>query len=447
MKKFVSFLLALVMCLFVAACGNGETAKDPPDNTGGTEQNGGGQNSGSQDDPGDNDTDPGINTEDINVADKLNKLVKSFWSGDTMYDETVLLVAETDASGNVVSAPKAKLMFAPTEIVEVKQYNISTKLPEKIHAETSYKIEDGYLVATGENTELPYVTDKAISGEQPFPGVPQNAMIPSTDTGLYLPFCEDGGIIKKQLYVTYKHAPVSTDTLPEFAGNNLPHAITKLVNKEDLELFIYGDSISTGANSSGYLELEPNLDPWFRLVRKNLENCYGGKVTLKNYSVGGWTSKQGVDGGPNGGKTQLGLAALFKDQNNLKGYKPDLAIIGFGMNDATLNVGIANYKENITSIIDTIRKQNADCDIILLGTMLANPKAKDQCKNQTEYSQSLNSVADGYKGVTVVDVGKVHRAILDSGKLYTEISANNVNHPNDFTTRMYAMAILNALVK
>ena len=218
----------------------------------------------------------------------------------------------------------------------------------------------------------------------------------------------------------------------------------KLKKQEPLELFIYGDSISTGANSSGYLQMEPGLKPWFNLVKDNLEACYGGKITLKNLSVGGWTSNNGVEGGTVN-KVQAGLAAQFK--NKLKDYYPDLAVIGYGMNDATLNVGIEKFKQNIKSMIDTIRKQNPDCDIILLGTMLANPKAKDQCKNQAEYSDSLADVAKGYKGIAVVNVGKVHKAILDTGKIYTEMSANNVNHPNDFTTRMYASAILSALVK
>ena len=86
-------------------------------------------------------------------------------------------------------------------------------------------------------------------------------------------------------------------------------------------------------------------------------------------------------------------------------------------------------------------------DIILLGTMLANPASPTHAKNQAEYSESLNEVAAAYGGVAVIDVGKIHKVILDSGKNYTSVSANNVNHPNDFTTRMYATAILAALVK
>ena len=99
------------------------------------------------------------------------------------------------------------------------------------------------------------------------------------------------------------------------------------------------------------------------------------------------------------------------------------------------------------SMIATIRARNPECDIILVGTMLANPKALNQAKNQTEFSAYLSRVANQYEGVAVVDVGLLHQDILDAGKHFTEISSNNVNHPNDFMTRVYAMHLLTALIE
>lgn len=275
----------------------------------------------------------------------------------------------------------------------------------------------------------------------------KNTIIPSTTNGLYLPFTETSGIVKKQLSVTYKHAAATTDVLPAYESETLRKTLAKLKKKQKVELFVYGDSISTGANSSGYLQISPKLDPWYDLVAQNLTACYGGKVNVTNYAVGGWTSREGVNGGTVAGSPRPGLRGLFLDANHLKDYKPDLAVIGFGMNDASIGLGIPTYVANLKTMIDAVRKQNPDCDIILLGTMLANPAARDQAKNQAEYSESLYDLASSYGGVAVVNVGKVHKAILDSGKIYTSISANNVNHPNDFTTRMYAMSILRALVK
>lgn len=70
--------------------------------------------------------------------------------------------------------------------------------------------------------------------------------------------------------------------------------------------------------------------------------------------------------------------------------------------------------------------------------MLANPQAKDQSKNQKEYSALNVKIAQLYEHVACVDVGAMHQDILDSGKKYMDITGNNVNHPNDFMARVYA---------
>ena len=42
---------------------------------------------------------------------KVYRYTQPFWAGNTIYDESVMLVAEIDDKGNVISAPKAKLLF------------------------------------------------------------------------------------------------------------------------------------------------------------------------------------------------------------------------------------------------------------------------------------------------------------------------------------------------
>jgi hypothetical protein len=79
--------------------------------------------------------------------------------------------------------------------------------------------------------------------------------------------------------------------------------------------------------------------------------------------------------------------------------------------------------------------------------MLANPLAKNQSKNQTEYTEYLVKLAKNYENVAVVDIGAMHQDILHAGKHYTEMSSNNVNHPNDFFARIYAMNLLSSLIE
>ena len=396
---------------------------------------------------------------------KFKKYAQPFWVGNTMYDESIMLVAKTDAKGNIIEAPRAKLLFNAEKIESVTWYfheNNGSQIKTFTEG-VDFTYENGYIVAIGNivhndilekdefSTNMPYVTDKMLTGEQQFPGLTLQSDIPSKTNGLCLPFTEGHQIVQMQLSVTYVHDEgLWSGSVPKYLGDTtLQKTLSKLKNKEEVNVLVFGDSISTGANSSSVLGITPNLPTWPQMFVEGLSSYYGGKVNLKNTSVGGWTSSNGIGGGTGwvaGVQVQKpGLATQFVN-GELKGYRPDIAIIGFGMNDATLGLSIDTFCNNIMSMIKTIRQQNADCEIILLGTMLANPMAKNQSKNQTEYTEYLAKLAKNYQNVSVVDIGAMHQDLLDMGKYYTEMSSNNVNHPNDFFARVYAMNLLSTLI-
>ena len=66
-----------------------------------------------------------------------------------MYDETVLFVAETDAAGNVISAPQAKLIFPAERIVEMKRYSPDSDTPVLFSEGEDYVCSRDTLVAEG----------------------------------------------------------------------------------------------------------------------------------------------------------------------------------------------------------------------------------------------------------------------------------------------------------
>ncbi len=442
-KKLLAFVLVCAILVSVAACTGSQATTGTGDPT----------------------TTAPISTPKKEPTMILNDLVKPFWTNSTMYDESVMLIAKTDADGNVIEAPKAKLLFAAESIQAVTWYfheNNGGKTVTFTEG-VDFTYQDGYITAIGSITHndilgkdeftgtMPYVTDKQLTGEQQFPKLTLISDIPSKTEGLYLPFTEGYQIVQMQLSVSYTHAENAWNgSVPAYLGSSgLAHTVEKLKNKETVELFVYGDSISTGANSSSILGIAPNMGTWMQLLAENLGSWYGAKVNLTNKSVGGWTSSNGVGGG-NGWVSgqpvnQMGLSDLFAS-GDLRGYVPDVAIIGFGMNDATMGLSLDTYCNNIIRMIDELRRHNPDCDIILLGTMLANPMAKNQSKNQTEYTSYLSKVADRYENVSVVDIGAMHQNLLGSGKHYTEMSGNNVNHPNDFMARVYAMNLLASFI-
>ena len=407
----------------------------------------------------------GVPSSSEETTEKADTLVKNFWDSDVMYDETVILVAETDEGGEIVSLPAGNLLFKADEILEVKQYfHADNAGVVSFKQGVDYEYADGRITAKGTlkediegkktsvETSMPYITDRQWKGLDVFPGCgTTNTGIPSSEGDWQIPYTESYQIVQMQISVTYRHTEKWTKSVPAYQGETLSRVVSKLKRKEKTEILIFGDSISTGSNSSSILGIAPNLQPWYELMRENLARRYGAEVSLTNKSMGGWTSAQGVSDAENEGwvkgqlVNQTGLPKLLETE--LSTYSPDLAIIGFGMNDATLNIGLNAYANNIKKMIDCIRARNADCDIILLGTMLANPQAKDQSKNPKEYSALNVKIAQLYEHVACVDVGTMHQDILDSGKKYMDITGNNVNHPNDFMARVYAMNLLSALVE
>lgn len=364
-----------------------------------------------------------------------------FWKTDKIVDESILLVS----NGN--EAAEGELLFAPDKIESVVSYNPYEEKTVVYTEGEDYVVEGKKIKAVSK--KMPFMTEDQLSGKDKMSGF-DYSQIPSTDKGLYLPFTESTGFIEKQIFVTYIHTQKWNKETPAYAGDKLSNLAKKIAKKEKINLFVYGDSISTGANSSGYLNVYPNKPSWPQAIRKGLADQFGTEVELVNKAVGGWTSENAVKsqesiGWVNG--KQISQAGIKVTLEEMPDYKPDLAVIGFGMNDATMGISKTVYRAYMQKIIKTIKDRNSDCEFILLGTMLANPKAYNQSKNQISYYDELLKIAEGDDKITSVNIGKMHEDLLDSGKKYADMTSNNVNHPNDFMASVYAMNILSLLIK
>ncbi len=451
--------LRLLACLlaFVLGCGGLFACNEGVDNS---SHSGGGTD-------GENNEIYGSSEAEKEQAMKEDRLVAPFWKSDVMYDETVILVATTDDDGNITALPSAKLLFKAEEILEVKQYfhqNNGNQIKTFTQG-VDYTYADGVITAVGTigedvfgapivNTAVPYVTDKQAKGIEAFPGLGTTTGIPSSEGNWDIPFSEGYQIVQMQLSVTYRHNGEWTGAKPAYQGDALSNVVNKLKSKQTTEIFIFGDSVATGANSSSLLGVEPYLAPWFTLMANKLSRHYVAKVNLTNKSVGGWTSSNGVSFVASGGwingtyVEQVGLLKLFETE--LAEYKPDLAILHFGLNDATLGVTAQVYYQNLCRMIDCIKTRNPSCDIIILGSLIANPEAKNQSKDLTPYVKVNDVLATRiYQDANVIswDVGAIHQDLLAAGKKYLDMTGNNVNHPNDFIARIYAMSLLSLLIE
>ncbi|MBB6734380.1 DUF5722 domain-containing protein [Cohnella zeiphila] len=339
-----------------------------------------------------------------------------FWQGDTVVNESVLMVDQGDG------LPEGRFMYPPTEIVSVKNARLDTEYEEGV----DWTFEDGAFRLTAQS-RIPYMTED----EMVLPEYIPNESMPRLGGGAVL-YREGSFFHDRQIVITYKHVGAWNGPVPKFDEASLPKTIGKLRAGAPVKLALYGDSISVGANASGYTGVPPYLPIWGRMTANALERYYHTDITFVNPSVGGTTSTWGKDH----------AAALVASEH------PDLVIIAFGMNDGS-GTGIGDgvrpsvFKENIRSIIDTVRAVNPAAEFILVGTTLPNPETffLDQ---QPYYNAALNELASGMEGVAAANLTGVHAELLKT-KSFGDMTGNNINHPNDFLSRWYAQFVFGML--
>lgn len=326
------------------------------------------------------------------------------WEGDTVYNETLMFVGETEAP----------LLYYPDKIISVLSYDLKTEYVEG----EDYTVRDGKIVLT-ENTKIP-----SFSLEEYYPkeAVPGKCFASTVEGHPYIFFSEGSVIFQRQIHVTYTHGDKWQGFIPEKC-EKFPNFFEKASNGERVKVLFYGDSISTGANSSGRVNCEPYAETWFDMVIGSMKKYFkNDNIECVNTSVGGKNTEW----------------ALENVKERAIDISPDIMFLAFGMNDAgrTPEVETALIKR----IIDEFSAACPKCDIALVAPMLPHFRLRGFWGNQKNFEASFASLCDGYQNVGLIPVTSVHGAVLEK-KRYYDMTGNNVNHPNDFLARIYAQTI------
>lgn len=340
-----------------------------------------------------------------------------FWNGTTMYNEAVMMVSENE------EIPAATLLFEPEQILSVRSARLDREYLENV----DWVFEKGVLKLTPDSA-IPVMTAQDIYFDAYLPEL----TMPKNGGGAVI-YREGSFFHDRQIVVTYTHkAGQWKGPVPKPAKKALPGTFEKLENGDALSMILFGDSISVGANASGYTGVAPHLPIWGQLVANELERYYGAHISFHNPSVGGTTSAWGVE------QVETMVAAKL----------PDLVIIAFGMNDGS-GSGIGDgvrpetFQQNIRSMIQSIRDKNANAEFILVGTTLPNAETFffDQ---QPFYYDVLAEIASEVPGVAAANMTGVHEELLRH-KRFLDMTGNNINHPNDFLSRWYAQFVAEML--
>ena len=338
---------------------------------------------------------------------------KPVWLGDTVYEESLVIVEDENG------LKYGKLLYEPTEIIRVNDYTLT-----KTYEESEYRVEGKKFIMSDTST-MPYFTyDQYYNADiSDLVGLQQ---MDGNVSGKKILFTESAGLVKYHVNVTYKHADKWEGKVNTYQGDKLPKTVKKLTEDKALTMFMTGDSIAAGCNSSALFNIEPYRPSFGTGFALELEEQFKAQVEFTNGAVGGWTSQNGSD---------------HIDEQMTEGYAPDLAIIAFGMNDGSFFVPNSTFEGNIRDIIERIRQNSPDCEFILIATILGNPDWVGANGTQGNYLEVLQTIASDTEGCAVLDMTSF-TAELYKHKRGMDMLANNVNHPSDFLQRGYISQLM-----
>ena len=341
----------------------------------------------------------------------MNPMLSPFWAGNDMLNESLLPVCGRD--GTIAPLP---LLYPAEEILSVRSATL----------ETTYEPGRDWALSEGCLRILSGSAIPAMAYDDYYPSQDDGRCFPHSDGG-FIRFSEGAYFHERQIVVSYRHRGGWEGPVPEDKTALLPRTMRLLREGAPLNLLIFGDSISTGANASGIVGAPPFQRPWYELMAQGLVERYGtAGLQLRNTSVGGKTSAWGRETAAENGAAQ----------------HPDLCVIGFGMNDGSGRVPPEDFIGNLRAIMAAVSAENPACEYVLVATTLANREVKGFLGNQADYLSPM--LAMEREGVCVADMTTLHRALLRR-KAFRDMSGNNVNHPNDFLSRAYAQLMLRTL--
>ncbi len=216
------------------------------------------------------------------------------------------------------------------------------------------------------------------------------------------------------VFVDYSFKPAETWPAQKPQTRCLKNTRAKLKSGGALKIVAFGDSITAGGDAS-----KPELIFWQRWANGLQSKYPRARVTAVNGATGGDSTVQG----------------LQRLKEKVLDEKPDLVLIGFGMNDHNVGgVPIPDFERNLKKMIGGIRNE-AGAEIVLFSAFPPNPKWKFGSHHMADYAAATERVARDTE-TAYADVFTNWQAIA-ARKKPEDLLGNNINHPNDFGHWIY----------
>lgn len=294
---------------------------------------------------------------------ELEKYLLPIYEGDTVYYETGLIVGET---GEIT------LLYHPDRILGVYDYGLQRELlPGR-----DYTVEGRTLKRVREGS-LPYLPREEFYREQPA-AVTVRAVrerCPDYCEGReYLYFGEKDMVTRHQIAVSYTHSDPWPGHAPEGKPERFAALYARCRRGERVRILFYGDSITTGCNSSGMPaggQTPPYAEPFPVMVTRRLSEVLGVEVEYRNTAVAGWSVRQGWEA----------------REERLLAEPAELLVLGFGMNDS--GTPVEDFAARTEALLLAFREKNPQAEVVLLSSTLPNVESDWWCGRQLQQEQAL----------------------------------------------------------
>ena len=315
---------------------------------------------------------------------------------------------QTGESVVLVGQEPAPLAFAPlhSKPIDVRS-TYRDGLPKTIHYEAG---RDFVFTAAGAlqrtpSSRIPDFATNMLFGKEDF----NHSQFPGFGNGPFF------------VFVDYSHRKAfrPQSAKPEFSAAALPVTRQKLRAGGSLRIVAYGDSITAGGEAT-----EPGLIFWERWAAALRTKYPRVAIAITNGATGGDSTVQGLQRLP----------------EKVLAQKPDLVLIGFGMNDHNRGgVPLAKFAENLRTLINRIRAETG-AEVGLFSAFPPNPKWHYSSHNMAAYADATEQVAREMR-CAFADVYHPWQE-LAGRKKPEDLLGNNINHPNDYGHWIYYQALL-----
>jgi acyl-CoA thioesterase-1 len=315
------------------------------------------------------------------------------------FGESVVLVGQAPA--NLGFAP---LLSQPITVRSTYRHG----LPQTVYYEPrrDYVLEASGLLRRTPGSRIPDFGTNMLYGKEDF----RHEQFPGFGNGPFFAYVDYAHREK------WKRPPVQAD----LGVARLPKTRQKLAAGEKVCIVAFGDSITAGGDAS-----EPGLIFWERWVAALRLKYPRASIETTNGATGGDTTVQG----------------LQRLQEKVLRQRPDLVLIGFGMNDHNregYGVPLAAFAANLRAMIGRIRADTG-AEILLFSAFPPNPKWHYGSHNMEAYADATERVAREEQ-CAFADVYRFWMSFA-ARKKPEDLLANNINHPNDFGHWIYFEAL------